>query len=193
MNRHAMTDITALLVAARHGDRQALDRLMPLVYDRLRSLARARVRRERPDHTLDSAALVHEAYLKLVRVEHVEWQDRAHFFAIACRLMRRVLLDHAERRGASKRAGGLARVELDSDLAAAPTVAADDLVILHAALEQLDAVSPRACRAVECRHFGGLSVEEIAADLHVSPATVKRDLRFGQAWLARAMKAAGAR
>jgi RNA polymerase sigma factor (TIGR02999 family) len=188
-----MSDITALLIAARHGDREALDRLMPLVYDSLRALARARVRRERPDHTLDSAALVHEAYLKLVRVEHVEWRDRAHFFAMACRLMRRVLLDHADRRGASKRGGGRARVALDSDVAAAPAVPADNLVILHAALEQLEAVSPRACRAVECRHFAGLSIEEIAADLHVSPATVKRDLRFGQAWLARAMTAAGVR
>jgi len=181
------SDITALLVASRNGNREAFDALVPLVYQRLRALARARVRRERVDHTLDTVALVHEAYLRLVQIHHVEWRDRAHFFAMACRVMRRILVDHAERRNAVKRDGGRARVELSDDLAPDPAPSPESVLALDEALSSLEAVSPRGCRAVECRYFGGLSVEETAAGLGVSPATVKRDLRFAQAWLARAL------
>jgi RNA polymerase sigma-70 factor, ECF subfamily len=181
------SDITALLVASQNGDRQAFDRLVPLVYERLREIARARIRRERPDHTLDTAGLVHEAYLRLIELDRIEWRDRAHFFATASGVMRRVLVDYAQRRRAQKREGRRARVPLDPDVLPDRGWAIEDVLSLDQALSSLQAVNPRACRAIECRYFGGLSVEETAAGLGVSLATIKRDLRFGQAWLARVL------
>ncbi|HVH38440.1 MAG TPA: sigma-70 family RNA polymerase sigma factor [Gemmatimonadaceae bacterium] len=182
-----MTDtgeVTRLLVAARAGDRESMDRVMPLVYEELRRLARRQLSHERPGHTFDSGALVHEAYLKLTRLERVQWQDRVHFFSIASRLMRRILIDRAEHRDAAKRGGGDTPVTLD-DL----TVAADDrherFVALDEALTRLEALNPRQCRVVECRFFGGLSLDETATALDVSPATVKRDWTMARAWLNR--------
>ena len=179
-------DVTALLIASRSGNREAFDVLMPLIYQQLCRLAHARVRQERADHTLETAALVHEAYLKLVQIRHVEWRDRAHFFAMASRVMRRILIDYAERRGALKRQGERARVDLDQELVA-DVASAETVLIVAEALSGLEGSSPRACRAIECRYFGGLSVEETAAALDISAASVKRDLRFAHAWLARAL------
>ena len=179
-------DITALLTASRNGNREAFDLLMPLIYQQLYRLAHARVRRERVDHTLETAALVHEAYLKLVQIRHVEWRDRGHFFAMASRVMRRILVDYAERRGALKRQGNLARVDFDEELVA-DVAPAETVLILAEALSGLEEAGPRACRAIECRYFVGLSVEETAAALAISVASVKRDLRLAHAWLARAL------
>lgn len=184
-------DITALLIASQKGDRDAFDRLVPLVYDRLRDIARARIRHERPDHTLDTAGLVHEAYLRLIELDRIEWRDRAHFYATASGVMRRVLVDYAHRRRAHKREGRRSRVAMDLDLLPDAGWAIDDILAIDQALSSLLAVNPRACRAIECRYFGGLSVEETAAGLGVSLATIKRDLRFAQAWLARALMQKG--
>jgi RNA polymerase sigma factor (TIGR02999 family) len=180
-------DVTALIVASSHGNREALDRLVQIVYDRLRALARARLRGERRDHTLDSAALVNEAYLKLVGFERLEWRDRTHFFATASRLMRRILVDHAHRRNAAKRGGNSHRVELPDVVIAERLCPADAVLALDEALEHLESISPRGARAVECRYFAGLSLDETAAALGVAVATAKRDLRFAQAWLGRAL------
>ena len=181
------SDITTLLIASRNGNRQALDDLVPLIYQHLCALARGRVRHERPDHTLETAALVHEAYLKLVQIQHVQWRDRAHFFAMASRIMRRILVDYAERRGALKRQGDQARVELTEDLVPDGAPSPERLLAIEEALSGLESISPRGCRILECRYFGGLTVEETAAALGISPATIKRDLRFAHAWLARAL------
>jgi RNA polymerase sigma factor (TIGR02999 family) len=178
--------ITALIVASSHGNREALDRLVPLVYDQLRALARARLRHERRDHTLDTVALVNEAYLKLVQLERLDWKDRAHFFATASRLMRRILIDHAHRRHAGKRGprdhDTIEVAEIAAPLGERPVEA---LLALDHALERLETINPRAARVVDCRCFAGLSLEETAAAVDVSLATAKRDLRFAQAWLAR--------
>lgn len=177
-------EITRLLASARSGDRMALDRALPLVYEELCAVARRQLAQERPGHTLEPSALVHEAYLKLVALERIQWRDRVHFFALSARLMRRILLNHAERRGAIKRGGGQVAVTLN-DVA----VGADDPVrrfaALDEALERLDALSTRQCRVVECRFFAGLSVEETAEALEISPATVKRDWTIARAWLNR--------
>jgi RNA polymerase sigma factor (TIGR02999 family) len=179
------SEITQLLLQLSVGRREALDRLMPMVYAELRSMAHRHLRGERPGHTLNTTALVHEAYLKLVNVQQVQWRDRAHFFAMAARLMRRILIDYARTRKRDKRGGDDAVVvTLDEalDLAAER---ADELVALDEALVRLEAISERPCRVVEYRCFGGLSVEETAAVLETSPATVKRDWAFARAWLNR--------
>lgn len=177
-------EITRLLAAAKSGDRAALDRVMPLVYDELRVLARRKLSREDPGHTFDSGALVHEAYLKLVRLERIQWQDRIHFFALAARVMRRVLINHAEARDAAKRGGGVEDLSLSvadpSDEDRAQRFGA-----LDDALERLEALNARQCRVVECRFFAGLSLEETAEALEISPATVKRDWTIARAWLNR--------
>jgi RNA polymerase sigma factor (TIGR02999 family) len=176
--------VTALLHRWRGGAGEAFDELVPLVYDELCALARRHLQRERPGHTLSTSALVHEAYLNLVGQAGVDWQDRVHFFAIASRTMRRVLVWHARRRQAAKRDAGV-RVNLDDQ----PTLAADggtdlaDLLALSEALDRLDALDPRLCRVVECRYFGGLEIDETAVALGVSPATVKRDWQAARAWL----------
>jgi RNA polymerase sigma factor (TIGR02999 family) len=176
--------VTALLRAAGRGDRSALDRLFPLVYDSLRRAARHRMARERVGHTLSTTDLVHEAYLKLVRLERIDWQDRGHFLAIAAQSMRNILVDHALRRNADKRGGGAARCELD-EATARTSAPDDDLVALDRALRRLERIDPRQCRVVECRIFAGLSVEETAEVLARSPASIKRDWSVARAWLNR--------
>jgi RNA polymerase sigma factor (TIGR02999 family) len=177
--------ITALLHEWRRGDRAALDRLTPLVYDELRSLARRHLRGERHRLTLQPTALVHEAYLRLVG-SGVPWEDRAHFFGVASRLMRQVLVDHARARQAKKRGGEATRVELTGVDPSSPLPAVDVLA-LHEALDRLAAVDATSERIVEMRYFGGLTVEETAEALSISPATVKRDWSAARAWLLREM------
>jgi RNA polymerase sigma-70 factor, ECF subfamily len=174
--------VTELLRAWAHGDDGALERLAPLVEAELRRLARAYMRRERRGHTLQTTALVNEAFLRLTDARTVGWQDRAHFLGIAARLMRRVLVDHARARGYRKRGGGAQRVTLDDRLVGSPEPALD-VVALDGALEALAAVDARKGRVIELRFFGGLSVEETAQVLGVSPDTVKRDWRLAKLWL----------
>jgi RNA polymerase sigma factor (TIGR02999 family) len=161
----------------------ALDRLLPLVHGELRRLAGRHMRHERPGHTLQASALVNEAYLRLIEVKQVQWQNRAHFFAMASRLMRRILVDAARAKGYQKRAGGQ-KVSLDEvvEVTATPS---QDFVALDDALNALEAVDPRKCKVVEMRFFGGMSVEETAAALHLSVGTIKSDWRLAKAWLAR--------
>lgn len=177
-------DVTRLLRAFSGGDRAALDRLLPVIYDELRKLARVRLRDERSDHTLNTTALVHEAYLELIDLGPIDWQSRAHFFGLAARVMRHVLVDYAVRRKALKRGGGMQRIVLD-EAAEIPEQRADELLALDEALERLEKVEPRQSRVVECRFFGGLSIEETAHVLGVSPVTVTRDWKAARAWLNR--------
>ena len=176
--------VTELLVAWSGGDESALEALMPLVHAELRRLARRQMRRERDGHTLQTTALVNEAYLRLVDLSRIRWQDRAHFFAMSARLMRRILVDHARSRQYVKRGGGAWRVTFDEALVASAEPAAD-LVALDEALQVLARVDARKSHVVELRYFGGLSVDETAEALHVSPETVMRDWRLAKAWLLR--------
>jgi RNA polymerase sigma factor (TIGR02999 family) len=180
---------TDLLLAWGRGESHALDRLAPLVNDELRRIARRYMRRERPGHTLQATALVNEAYLRLVDVKRVHWQSRAHFFAMAARMMRRILVDHARARENGKRGGGIHKVSLD-ETAVIATEPAQDLVGLDAALRRLQAAYPRKGQIVELRFFGGLSLEETAEAMHVSIDTVKRDWRFAKLWLLRELRGA---
>ena len=180
-------EITQLLQAWRAGDDGALDRLTPLVYDELRQLAHARMRHAQPGHTLQTTDLANEAYLRLVGARRVAWQDRAHFFAICARLMRHILVDAARSRRAQKRGGGAPFVDFDEQLAVSP--ARDpDLLALDEALTQLSVEDPRQGQVVELRYFGGLSVEESAEVLGVSPQTVMRDWKLAKLWLVRALR-----
>jgi RNA polymerase sigma factor (TIGR02999 family) len=186
-------DITGLLKAWRHGDRQALEQLMPLVYAQLRLQARRYLRNERPGVTLQSAALVHELYLRLTRADEVDWNDRAHFFALSAQIMRRILVDAARARTTWKR-GGAERAEA-VDLDTIPSGESDTALMLCAlddALESLAQVDPRRAKVIELRFFTGLSVEETADVLRVSPQTVMRDWRLAKVWLARALSAGAA-
>ena len=176
--------ITQLLDRWREGDRGALDELMPLVYNELHRLAAGYMRGERTGHTLQTSALVNEAYLRLVGHDEIQWQNRAHFFAVAAHAMRRVLVDHARRRLSRKRGGGIIKVALDEALIVSAERAAE-LVALDEALARLAEVSPRKSELVELRFFGGLSVEEAAEILKVAPGTVMRDWTFAKAWLRR--------
>ena len=178
----ATSEITALLHAHAAGDAAALEQLLPRVYGELRRIARIRLRRERSGHTLAATDLVHEAYLKLLPVERVDWRSRAHFFAIASRAMRNVLVDHAVRRGAVKRGAGATALTLE-DHDAASEQPLDDLIALSEALTRLEQLDARQARVVECRYFGGLTLEETAEALKTSPATVSRDWTFARAWL----------
>jgi RNA polymerase sigma-70 factor (ECF subfamily) len=177
-------EITQLLLAWGQGDQAALDRLIPLVHAELYRRAKSYMRRERRGHTLQTTALIHETYLRLVDVRQVRWQNRSHFFAIAARLMRRILVDHARERSYQKRGGEARQVSLDENLVIGPE-RGEDLVALDEALSALAEVDPRKSRAVELRFFGGLSVEETAEALEVSPETVRRDWRLARAWLLR--------
>jgi RNA polymerase sigma factor (TIGR02999 family) len=179
--------VTQLLRAWSDGDEGALERLMPLVEAELRRLARGYMARERHGHTLQLTALVNETFLRLTDARHIRWQDRAHFLGISARLMRRVLVDHARRRGYEKRGGGAQRVPLNERLVALPEPELD-LLALDRALEALAATDPRKARMIELRFFGGLSVEETAEVLHVSPDTVKRDWRLAKLWLLRELE-----
>ncbi|WP_109486307.1 sigma-70 family RNA polymerase sigma factor [Occallatibacter savannae] len=178
------SEVTELLVRWRSGDRQALDSLLPLVYDELRRIASRYLQNERPGHTLQSTALVNEAYVRMVAQELPEWQNRAHFFAVAAQLMRQILVDHARTRRASKRGGDVPRVSLDEALgqALAPDV---DMVALDDALKELAQMDPQQCRVVELKFFAGLSNDDAAEVLKVSPSTVKRDWASARAWLFR--------
>ena len=178
------TSPTDLLLAWADGEASAFDRLVPLVHDELRRLAARYMARERHGHTLQATALVNEAYVRLIEAKKVPWQDRAHFFALAARMMRRILVDFARARGNEKRGGGGQRVTLDEALVLVPE-RADDLVALDAALEKLAAIHPRKSQVVELKFFGGLNLDEAAEALHVSRDTVKRDWRFAKLWLLR--------
>jgi RNA polymerase sigma factor (TIGR02999 family) len=179
--------VTRLLHAWGAGDQQALDQLIPLVEGELRRLARRHMRKERPGHTLQATALVHEAYLRLVDLRRMRWQDRAHFFAMSARLMRRILVNFALAKGCRKRGGAAQRVSFDEALVVSDE-RGDDLVALDDALTAFAAVYARKAQVVELRFFGGLSVEETAEALHVSPETVMRDWKLAKVWLHRELE-----
>jgi RNA polymerase sigma factor (TIGR02999 family) len=177
-------NITALLVGCGRGDKEALDQLMPIVYDELRRQAARYLRREQPGHTLQTTALIHEAYVRLVDQRNVQWQNRAHFFGIAAQLMRRILVDHARTKKRAKRGGSDVRVSLNE-----ATVAVKgqdlDVVALDEALQRLAKIDEQQARVVELRFFSGLTVEETAEVMSISAATVKRDWSMAKAWLHR--------
>lgn len=187
MSSTADMDVTGLLRAYTAGDRSALDRLIPVIYEQLRILAHNQLRDERSNHTLVTTALVHEAYLKLININQVQWQDRAHFLAMASRAMRRLLIDYAHQRNAKKRGGDHQKVELEEDMLVKDEQI-DDILALHQALERLETMDARKSQMLEYRYFGGLSNEEIMHTTGVSLATVKRDMKFSRAWLARELK-----
>ena len=177
-----VSETTELLRAWAGGDRKALDQLTPRVYDELRRIAGHFLQNERSGRTLQTTALVHEAYLKLIDVKNVDWQHRAHFFAVSAQIMRHILLDRARRRIAAKRGGALPRVNLD-ELPEVGLERGRELIALDDALTTLAEIDPRKARVIELRFFGGLSVDETAEVLKVSPDTVLRDWRLGRAWL----------
>jgi RNA polymerase sigma factor (TIGR02999 family) len=177
--------IAALVESARLGDEAALAALIPLVYDELRRLAAHHLRRERPGQTLQATALVHDVYLRLLQDSHLSWQSRAHFFGIAARSMRQILIERARARGAAKRGGDRVRVTFDPELVVTVPESSIDLEALDDALTRLAALDPDLARVVEVRFFGGLSIEETAEALSVSPATIKRRWTLAKAWLAR--------
>jgi RNA polymerase sigma factor (TIGR02999 family) len=180
-------EITRLLLAWNSGDPAALERLIPLVYNELWRLARAYMRRQQPDHTLQTTALVNEAYLRLIDVNQVSWQNRAHFYAVSAQLMRRVLVDLARARSADKRGGGAPFVTFNEALEVA-SERGSEIVALDEALAQLATLSPRQTQIVELRYFGGLNEEEIAEVLDISPRTVRRDWNLARAWLKRELE-----
>lgn len=184
MEHQPQGEVSQLLLSWRKGDRKALDALVPLLYQELRRLARFQLRKERSDHTLQSAALVHEAYLRLIGASPGEWQGRAHFLAIAAQLMREILVDYARRRAADKRGGGACMLSLD-EAAITPRQADVDLVALDDALQELSRLDPRQSRVVELRFFAGLTLQEISEVLDIAPATVQRDWTAARAWLHR--------
>jgi RNA polymerase sigma factor (TIGR02999 family) len=176
--------VTQLLKQWQAGSNEALEALIPLVYKELKRLAASYLRRERPDHTLQSGALVNEAYLRLVDQNQTRWQNKAHFYGIAAQMMRRILADHARSHNAAKRGGGIPELELDEAVARAKTRSVD-LVGLEEALQKLEKLDPQQGRIVELRFFSGLSIEDTANVLAISPATVKRDWAAARAWLFR--------
>jgi RNA polymerase sigma factor (TIGR02999 family) len=177
-------EITRLLNAHASGDRQAIDRLMPLIYDDMRRMAQNKLRGERADHTLNTTALVHEAYLKLVKFDRINYQNSSHFFAIASQVMRNILVDYAVKQKAQKRGGKQKPVSLEEKDAVAD-VDISNVLSVHHALERLAEVDERQMRVVECRFFGGLSIEETAKTLDISEPTVSRDWNMARAWLNR--------
>ncbi len=182
MDHSGREDVTILLAGLTKGDREAASKLIPIVYAELRRLAVGYMRRERRDHTLQATALVHEAYLKLVEQRAVDWQSRAHFFGIAAQVMRRILVDHARGHLWDKRGGGERAIPIDEALVFAPEQSLE-LVKLDEALERLTKLDPRQGKIVELRFFGGLTVEQAADLLGISPKTVKRDWSMAKAWL----------
>ena len=182
MTTPAPKEVTQLLIAWSNGDQKALEKLVPLVYDELRRIARRYMEREPAGHTLQTTALVNEAYLRLVEQKSMKWQNRAHFFGISAQLMRRILVSMARARHASKRGGEARQVSLDEALVISEERAVE-LVALDEAMNELAALDPRRSRVVELRYFGGLSVEETAEVLKISPETVMRDWKRAKAWL----------
>ena len=184
-------EITQLLEDWSNGNQAALDKLYPLVYDELRRMARRYMIRERKDHTLQTTALINEAYLRLVAQRHVHWQNRAHFFAISAQIMRRILIDHARRHNYAKRGAGGQKISLDETAVLARNRAAE-LLLLDEALHSLEEIDPRRSRVVELRFFGGLDNNEIAAVLKISANTVTRDWNLARAWLYQELSGSGA-
>ena len=183
MGTHTSGEITLLLQQMGGGDTQASEKLLRLVLPELRALARHYLRGERPGHTLQPTALVNEAYLRLVSDQSRNWQNRAHFVAVTAGIMRRILIDHARKRQALKRDAQLAPIEISDEREGLSAKGAEELIALDAALNRLEVLNPRHRQIVELRYFGGLSVEETAEALNVSPITVKRDWRVARAWL----------
>jgi RNA polymerase sigma factor (TIGR02999 family) len=177
-------NLTQLLTDWSNGDAQALEKLIPLVYRDLHRLAQRYLRSESPGHTLQSTALVHEAYLRLIDQRKTRWQNRAHFFGISAQLIRRILVDHARARKAGKRGGDAAKIQIDESVAT-PEQQNLDLVVLDDCLKALGEIDPQQARVVELRYFAGLTVEETAEVMHLSPTTVKREWRLARAWLYR--------
>jgi RNA polymerase sigma-70 factor, ECF subfamily len=177
-------EVTQLLIDWSHGDRAALDKLMPLIDEELRRLAHRYMRQERAGHTLQTTALVNEAFLRLVNRKNLQWQNRAHFFGIAANLMRTILVDHARSHASAKRGGGARKLELNEALVVSQQKASE-VIALDEALKQLALIDPRQSRIVELRFFGGLTVEEAAEVLNVSPVTIKREWSTAKAWLYR--------
>ena len=181
-------DVTILLRAWSEGDPSAPEKVAPLIYAELRRLARRSMRNENPQHTLETGALINEAYLRLADWKNARWENRAHFYGVASQIMRRVLVDHARSRGYQKRGGGVRPISLEENIAASPS-RAPDLIALDEALDRLTKMDARKGKVVELRFFGGLSVEETAGVLNVSPFTVIRDWNFAKAWLHREIRA----
>jgi len=188
--RRPRPHVTELLLAWGRGDRSALDELAPLVVHELRRLARLQMRGERHNHTLQTTALVNEAFLRLIDLRRIRWQDRAHFLALSSRLMRRILVDYARSRKYQKRGSGARTVALDDVILSSPERGAD-LIALDDALEDLGRVDNRKSQVVELRFFGGLTIEETAEALNISPETVQRDWRFAKLWLLREISSRG--
>jgi RNA polymerase sigma factor (TIGR02999 family) len=184
-------DISQLLAAWSDGNQSALDELYPLVYDELHRLARRYMSRERKGHTLQTTALINEAYVRLADQKHVHWANRTHFFAISAQIMRRILIDHARRHAYAKRGGGARQVSLDEAATLTPDMSSE-LLRLDEALNSLAELDPRRSQVVELRYFGGLSNEEIAAVLHISENTVTRDWNMARAWLYQQLTGSGA-
>lgn len=182
MGAPAPDEITSLLKAWTGGDRAALDRLVPVVYEELRRMARRYTRNERAGNTLQTSALVNEVYLRLVDVKNVDWQHRAQFFAISAQMMRRILVDAARARGSRKRGGGMGKVDVDEVAIVSPEPE-ESIIALDAALEAFAKLAPRQARVVELRYFAGLSEEEIAGLMNTSTRTIERDWKFARAWL----------
>ncbi len=185
-------NVTQLLLDWRNGDQHALDALMPLVYDELRTIAKRYMSRERSGHTLQTGALINEAYLRLVDKQDVPWQNRTHFFAIAARIMRNLLVDHARAKQMAKRGGGALQISLNEALVGGDPEVTFDLLALDQALSRLSEIDERKCRIVELRFFGGLSAEETAGALGLSEITIKREWLKAKAWLFRELSGADA-
>lgn len=183
-------EITVLLADWNNGDTNALDQLMPLVYDELRQMARRNMRRESPNHSFQTTDLIHEAFLKLANQDEQSWQNRSHFFGVAAKAMRHILVDYARSKQSEKRGGGRQRVSLADDVAAT-SEPSTQLLALEDALKTLESLDPRKSQVVELKFFGGLTNEQMAEVLKVSPETVKRDWRFARNWLLREMDPAG--
>jgi RNA polymerase sigma-70 factor (ECF subfamily) len=175
------SDVTSLLIAMKHGDQTAADKLLPLVYQELHRLASAYMHRERKDHTLQATALINEAYLRLAG-ENIDWQNREHFIGVAAKVMRRVLVDHARAHNAAIRGGNLTKVELEDNLAISPE-RSSEVLALDVALSKLEQMNARQAKVVELRYFGGLSVEQVAAILNLAPRSIKRDWALARIWL----------
>ena len=184
MEQDPPSEVSLLLQDWRNGDREALDALLPLVYKELRRLAHFQLQKERPDHTLQSAALVHEAYLRLIGLNNPQWESRSHFFAIAAQLMRQILVDYARRHRAAKRGRSVCKLSLE-EVKVASRGRDVDVVALDDALNSLAKIDPRQSRVVELRFFAGLSLNEISQAMEIAPATVQRDWTAARAWLYR--------
>ena len=191
MQERPTGEVTVLLHQMRSGDSEAADKLIPLVVDELRRLARLQLRDERPGHTLQPTALVNEAYLRLVGDQSRDWQNRAHFIGVSVSVMKRILIDHARRKQALKRGSEIQSIEGMEDYAGLSLEQAEELLALNVALDRLEKMSSRQRQVVELRYFGGLTEEEIVAALKISPRTVRRDWDLAKAWLGRELRNTG--